>query len=66
MLSLGRLVPPDPPEKWRTVKAALDSDDKSSRLIRISGLTRFNVLLASVVVVAAVVGIILAAKFAGL
>jgi hypothetical protein len=29
---LGKLVLPDPPEKWKAIEAALDSDEKTRRM----------------------------------
>jgi len=34
-IPIGRLVPPEPPEKWRTIREALNSDDMTKRLCRI-------------------------------
>jgi hypothetical protein len=35
MLPLGRLFPPDPPEKWKALRAALEDDKKTKRLGRL-------------------------------
>lgn len=47
-------MPPEPPEKWRTVRAALETQDKTRRLcmiLLVSSLP-FCLLLAAVIVLA--------------
>jgi hypothetical protein len=55
MLSLGKLMPPDPPEKWKAIKAALEDDAKTRRLTRLLVVSSIPVLLISIAVAAAVV-----------
>ncbi len=51
---IGRLIPPEPPEKWRTIRDALDSEDKTRRLCRIIRAYSIPlVLIAALAVVAA-------------
>jgi hypothetical protein len=47
-------IPPEPPEKWKTVRAALETQDKTRRLcviLLVSSLP-FGLLLAAAIVVA--------------
>jgi hypothetical protein len=53
-IPIGRLMPPEPPEKWRTIRDALDSDDKTRRLCRIILFSAIPVVVLAVVVLAAV------------
>jgi hypothetical protein len=53
-IPIGPLLRPEPPEKWRTIRHALDSDDKTKRLCRI--IRAYSVplvLIAALVAVAA-------------
>ena len=52
-IPIGGLVPPEPPEKWRTIGAALDSDLKTKRLCKI--------ILYSAIPVVLVAGLVLLA-----
>ena len=45
MLPLGKLVPPDPSEKWETIKSALDDDAKTRRLTKLLLVSSIPVLL---------------------
>lgn len=48
-------MPPDPPEKWRTVRSALETQDKTRRLclILLVSSIPFGLVLAAVIVLAA-------------
>ena len=47
MLPLGGLTPPDPSEKWKTIKAALESEDKTRRLCRIIFVASLPVMIVA-------------------
>lgn len=54
-IPIGRLMPPEPPEKWRTIRAALDSDAKTRRLCRILLFSAIPVVLIAVLIVLAAI-----------
>jgi hypothetical protein len=55
VLPLGRLTPPDSPDKWMTIKAALDDDAKTRRLARLLVIVIFPVSVISVGIAVAIV-----------
>jgi hypothetical protein len=44
-------MPPDPPEKWRTVRAALETQDKTRRLCLILLVSSIPLILVLVAVI---------------
>jgi hypothetical protein len=53
LMPLGRFLPSDPPEKWRTIAAALESEDKTRRFCLI--LLVSSVPLALLLILAVIV-----------
>jgi hypothetical protein len=53
LMTLGRLLPPDPPEKWKTIAAALESEEKTRRFCLI--LLVSSVPLALLLILAVIV-----------
>ena len=53
--ALNRIVPPEPPEKWEAIRAAIEDDDKTRRLCRIMLTNNIPVVLAAIAVLVLIV-----------